>query len=142
MIHNHPRSLKFSKLVVIHGCESDHVVFVIECHKFNRRLGLPQCLYTSEEIIEAIDEAECWAAYKGLELAWNSGYKKMVLEIDSEKVVKWELNRAADFLASEALKYNRGYMTVWAPPTGIQEIMEDDMMGVGSLRKIRVANCD
>ncbi|XP_073051702.1 uncharacterized protein [Primulina eburnea] len=119
----------------------------------------------------SIEEAELWEVCKGLELAWNSGYKKISLGIDSQIVVKWlkkeetprscvvnliatclgllarnwkvrvnhiyrEQNKAADFLASEALKYERGYKTIRNPPTGLQDIIDEDKMRIDSCRRV------
>ncbi|KZV47102.1 ribonuclease H protein-like, partial [Dorcoceras hygrometricum] len=36
----------------------------------------------------SIEEAELWAVYKGLQVAWETGLKKIQLEVDSETVIK------------------------------------------------------
>ncbi|XP_073051225.1 uncharacterized protein [Primulina eburnea] len=121
----------------------------------------------------SVEEAELWAVRKGLELAWNSGYKKIVLGLDSAKVLQWlkkeevpcssvlnllstcfnilnrewevrinhiyrEQNRAADYLASEAKKYQRGYRDIWTPPKGLEDIIQDDKTGRGYFRRMIV----
>ncbi|EEF37876.1 nucleic acid binding protein, putative [Ricinus communis] len=33
--------------------------------------------------------AECWAACEGLKLAWNMGYRELIVEVDSKLVAGW-----------------------------------------------------
>lgn len=34
-------------------------------------------------------EAESWAVWNGLEWAWKNGYRKIILQSDSEEVINW-----------------------------------------------------
>lgn len=45
--------------------------------------------YTLRTSCNTIEEAETWAIIKGLELAWDKGIRRMVVECDSQKVVNW-----------------------------------------------------
>ena len=38
-------------------------------------------------------EAELWAVIQGLKLAWDKGYRKVILLVDSSVVVNWLNNR-------------------------------------------------
>lgn len=37
----------------------------------------------------SIEEAELWAIFNGLKLAWSEGYRKLLLESDCDTVLKW-----------------------------------------------------
>lgn len=37
----------------------------------------------------SVEEAETWGVFYGMKLAWEKGYKKVIIESDSEKVVGW-----------------------------------------------------
>ena len=34
-------------------------------------------------------QAKIWVIYRGLQMAWNSGFRKIVLEVDSQLVFQW-----------------------------------------------------
>lgn len=115
------------------------------------------------------EEAELWDVWKGLQITWQLGHKKVMVGVDSEIVVKWlhsvgtpssssfnlvykcqnllakdwkvkvhhiykEQNRAADFLASAALEHDRGWSIIEDPPTRLQQIMEEDKLGMSFYR--------
>lgn len=47
-----------------------------------------------------------------------------------------EQNRAADFLATEALKYDREFKIVIIPPACLQDIIEKDKTGIDRYRRL------
>lgn len=54
------------------------------------------------------------------------------------KHIYMEQNRAAGFLASEALNYDRGTRTIRVSPAMLQEIMKEDKMGMSICRSVSV----
>lgn len=122
-----------------------------------------------------IEEAEIWAVWDGLELTWNMGYKRVIVQVDSETVVNWikgkkrvisqalnliekckgllsrewevelrhiyrEQNTAANHLASEATKNNKGLQFFDTPPDGVRALLNHDMLGAGIARSICISS--
>ncbi|KZV29362.1 ribonuclease H protein-like [Dorcoceras hygrometricum] len=56
-------------------------------------------------------------------------------EIKIKKIFR-EQNRAADFLATEALKYPLGMRTILNPTTKLLDILSEDKQGIRRMRKI------
>lgn len=60
------------------------------------------------------------------------------VKIKRIKHIYMEQNRAAGFLASEALNYDRGTRTIRVSPARLQEIMKEDKMGMSICRSVSV----
>lgn len=48
-----------------------------------------------------------------------------------------EQNRAADYLAMKAIKYERGSRIIQEPPAKLNEIIEEDMHEISVSRRVR-----
>lgn len=87
----------------------------------------------------------------GLKLAWESGYRKVQLEIDSSLPIKWinnqntpnltckifrEANKTADSLAKAVTKQERGIHVIDIAPMSLLQILQQDADSTPRMRII------
>nr|GMC70843.1 uncharacterized protein LOC109152979 [Ipomoea batatas] len=70
---------------------------------------------------------------KGLKIAWERGFRKVMVETDANNIVEAlnmpNSNRVADVLAKWALSYDRGLLIFHQPVPEVVLSLEEDVLG-------------
>ncbi|CAN1175302.1 Putative ribonuclease H protein At1g65750 [Linum perenne] len=100
----------------------------------------------------SITRAELRGAVEGLKRAWEAGYRRIMLRLDSRAAISLltadrdtshqhtyrEGNHAADFLASLGYDYPRGSHTISTTDSNLGYFLRYDCMGISEPRSILI----